>query len=209
MRLRLANREVRGLLQRRMSRPNDASAVTLVAAASLRNSVACPPSCCCVCHFAGIIDCKRAGPAPIVVHARSQCRSGNEPCDNCTLGRGDEQPVRLGASRITPITMFYFDTIATYAQGRIVDIATGQPIQGATIQTSYTCWEGCDVKTAVANEAGFFRLRWVGCHGLKSPIANLPLLIQAAGYQPINTEAVSFGGGAYLHIELAALPKRR
>jgi hypothetical protein len=78
--------------------------------------------------------------------------------------------------------MFYFDTIATHAQGRIVDITTGKPIKGATIQTSYTCWEGCDVKTSATNEVGFFRLGWVGCHGLKGPSANRPLLVQAAGY---------------------------
>ncbi|WP_305032074.1 carboxypeptidase-like regulatory domain-containing protein [Hymenobacter convexus] len=136
---------------------------------------------------------------------------GIVPCGkaDCILGRGDEKPIKIGAGQITAVTMFYFDTTATHVQGRIVDIATGKPIKGATIQTSYTCWEGCDVKTAAANEAGFFRLGWVGCHGLKSSTANRPLLIKAAGYQPITTEAVRFGGGAYLHIELAALPKGR
>ncbi|MCI1188939.1 hypothetical protein MON38_16065 [Hymenobacter sp. DH14] len=136
---------------------------------------------------------------------------GVVPCGkaNCILGRGDEKPVRIGEGQITAVTMFYFDTIATYAQGRIVNIVTGKPIKGALIQTSYTCWEGCDVKMSATNEAGFFRLGWVGCHGLKGPRANRLLLIHAVGYQPINTEAISFGGGAYLHIELAALPKRR
>ena len=134
---------------------------------------------------------------------------GREPCEKCKLGRGDEKPVRVGAGRITPITMFVFDTIAAYAQGRVVDIVTGKPINGAFIQTFYTCWKDCGVKALATNEAGFFRLGWVGCHGLKGGRSNRPLLVQAAGYQPISTEAVSFGGGAYLHIELAALPKRR
>lgn len=136
---------------------------------------------------------------------------GQKPCGNanCVLGRGDERPIKIGPSQMTAVTMFVFDTIATYAQGRIVDITTGKPIAGASIQTSYTCWEGCDVKKSATNEAGFFRLGWVGCHGPKGPRANRPLVIQVAGYQPISTEAISFGGGVYLHIELTALPKRR
>lgn len=105
--------------------------------------------------------------------------------------------------------MSVFDTTAAYAQGRIVDTTTGKSIKDATVQISYTCWEGCDVKLASTNEAGFFRLGWVGCHGLKGPRANRPLMIQAAGYQSISTEAISFGGGTYLHIELTALLKRR
>lgn len=121
---------------------------------------------------------------------------GREPCDKCYLGRGNEKPVKVGAGQITPVTMFVFDTIATYAQGRVVDIRTGKPIRGVVIQTSYTCWQGCDVKAAATDEAGFFRLGWVGCHGLKGPRANRPLLVKAAGYQSIRTDAVSFGGGA-------------
>ncbi len=131
---------------------------------------------------------------------------GMEPCDKCVLGRGDEKPVRVGSGRITPVTMFVFDTIATYAQGRVVDITTGKPIKGALIQTQYTCREDCGLKTSITNAAGFFRLGWVGCNG---PGANRPLSIHAASYQTINTTAAEFGAGAYLHIELAALPKRR
>lgn len=133
---------------------------------------------------------------------------GQEPCDNCKLGLGDAKLVKVGPSQITAVTMFFFDTIATYAQGRIVDVRTGQPIKDAFIQTSYTCWKGCDVKAAATNEAGFFRLGWVGCHGPKDAKSNRPLMIKASGYQTISTEGIDFGGGAYLHIELAALPKR-
>lgn len=88
-----------------------------------------------------------------------------------------------------------------------MDAATGKPIKGAFIQTSYRCWDGCDVKMAATNEAGFFRLGWVGCHGPKGTRNNRPLLIKAAGYQSIRTEAVAFGGDAYLHVELAARQK--
>jgi hypothetical protein len=132
-----------------------------------------------------------------------------EWCEKCTLGRGDDKPVKTGAGRITPVTMFYFDTIATYSQGRVVDAITGKPIAGAFIQTRYSCWEDCTVKAGATNKAGFFRLGWVGCHGLKGGRSNRPLLIRAAGYQTISTEAVSFGGGAYLHIELAPVRTRR
>ena len=134
---------------------------------------------------------------------------GREPCDNCKLGGGDEKPVKVGPSQITAVTMFVFDTIATYAQGRVVDLGTGKPIKGALIQTSYTCWKGCNVKVAATNEAGFFCLGWVGCHGVKDARSNRPLLVRVAGYQTISTEVIEFGGGAYLHIELAALPKQR
>ena len=129
---------------------------------------------------------------------------GRVPCSNCKLGRGDEKPVLLGPGRVTAVKMAAFDTIATYVQGRIVDAATGKPIKGAFIQTSYKCWNGCDVKAAATNAAGFFRLGWVGCHGPKGTRTNRPLLIQAVGYQSIRTEAVAFSGDAYLHVELAA-----
>ncbi len=134
---------------------------------------------------------------------------GREPCDNCMLGRRESKLVKVGNGRITPVTMFYFDTIASYAQGIVVDMTTGKPIRGAIIQTRYSCWKDCDQKTAATNEAGFFRLGWIGCHGPKSGRSNRSLLIQTAGYPTINTEAVDFGGGAYLHIELVALRMRR
>ena len=133
---------------------------------------------------------------------------GQLPCKKCVLGNvgRDIIPVQIGKGRISPVTLTYFDTIATYAQGRIVDVASGKPIKGAVIQTQYTCMSDCGVKTAAANEAGFFRLGWVGCNSSHS---NRQLFITAPGYQSIKTTAAKFGGGAYLHIELAALPKRR
>ena len=133
---------------------------------------------------------------------------GQSPCKKCVLGNvgRDIIPVQIGKGRISPVTLTYFDTIATYAQGRIVDITTGRPIKGAVIQAQYTCMSDCGVKTAAANEAGFFRLGWVGCNSSHS---NRPLFITAAGYQSIKTTEVKFGAAAYLHIELAKLPKRR
>ena len=131
---------------------------------------------------------------------------GQAPCKKCVLGNvgGEIIPVQVGKGRISPVTLTYFDTIATYAQGRIVDVITGKPIKGAVIQVQYTCMTDCSVKTAAANEAGFFRLGWVGCNSSHS---NRSLLTTAVGYQSINTTAVRFGAAAYLHIELAALPK--
>ncbi|GAB3579860.1 carboxypeptidase-like regulatory domain-containing protein [Hymenobacter daeguensis] len=134
--------------------------------------------------------------------------TGHAPCDNCMLGMGNDTLVETGSGQITAVTMFVFDTIATYAQGRIVDIATGKPIAGAVIQAQHACHNGCDVKMAATNQAGFFRLGWVGCHGPKDWRSNRPLLILAPGYKSIRTEAVKFGGGAYLHVELAKVDKK-
>jgi len=134
---------------------------------------------------------------------------GRVPCIGCGIGGENTKLVKAGNGQITPVTMFYFDTIASYAQGRIVDITTGKPIKGAFIQVQYACWEGCDQKTAATNEAGFFRLGRIGCHGPKGGRANYPLLIQATGYQTLSTEAAEFGGGTYLHIEMAATTAKR
>ena len=131
---------------------------------------------------------------------------GIEMCNPCFPAEA-MQPITVGKGRITAVTTAYFDTTATYAQGRVVDLATGKPIAGAIIQTRYTCWEGCDVKTAATNKAGFFQLGWVGCRGISGPRSNRPLIIKAPGHQTVSTEAIGFGGKAYLHIELATLPK--
>ena len=84
---------------------------------------------------------------------------GREPCEGCGIGRvrEDINSVQVRNGRITPVTMFYFDTIATYAQGRVVDIATGKPIKNAFIQVRYSCWDDCSVKAAASNETGFFQ----------------------------------------------------
>ena len=109
--------------------------------------------------------------------------------------------------RIISGTVAFFDTIATYAQGRVIDATTHKPIKAALIQVSYSCFgqdNSCELKTASTNSQGFFRLGWVGCGGPAGGRANRLLQIKAVGYPLISTQQVNFGGGAYLHIELAA-----
>ena len=136
---------------------------------------------------------------------------GQESCGDCSIG-GRHHSIKVGKGRLTAVTLFYFDTVANQAQGRIVDATSGKPIKGAVIQVEYSCWGSCDSKAAFANEAGFFRLGWIGCHGPihdpKSGRTDYPLLIQAAGYQTMATQEADFGGGAYLHIELIPVGKR-
>ena len=118
---------------------------------------------------------------------------------------------KLKNYRVVTGTVSYFDTIATYAQGRLVDAASFKPIPGALIQVIHSCFGRdnlCQVKTAVTDSSGFFRLGWVGCGGPLGGRANRPLQITAAGYSLIKTQKVSFGGLAYLHIELAAAKRR-
>ena len=134
---------------------------------------------------------------------------GHATCGKCPPPHYKEKVFSIGASKVSTIATAAFDTIATYAQGRVVDIRTHQPIKGAIVRVRYTCGEGCKVKEAATNKAGFFRLGWVGCHGPKGSRSNRPLLVQATGFRPISTEAVGFGALAYLHIQLVALPKRR
>jgi hypothetical protein len=118
---------------------------------------------------------------------------------------------KLKNCRIVSGTVAVFDTIATYAQGRIVDAITHKPIKAALIQASYSCFGQeslCGIKTAITDSAGFFRLGWVGCAGPNSGHSNRPLKINAVGYPTISTTQVSFGGVAYLHIELAAVARK-
>lgn len=114
---------------------------------------------------------------------------------------------RLKNCRIVAGTVAVFDTIATYAQGRLVDAASHKPIIGASIQVTHSCFRQdniCQIKTAATDSRGFFRLGWVGCGGPLGGRTNRPLQIKAAGYHLIKTQQVSFGGAAYLHIELTA-----
>jgi hypothetical protein len=114
---------------------------------------------------------------------------------------------KLKNCRIVTGTVAVFDTIATYAQGRVVDAVSHEPIKAALIQVSYSCFGNetlCELKVASTNSEGFFRLGWVGCSGPHGGRSNRPLQIKAAGYPLIITQQVSFGGVAYLHIELAA-----
>jgi hypothetical protein len=114
---------------------------------------------------------------------------------------------KLKNCRIVSGTVEVFDTIATYAQGRVVDAISHKPIKAALIQVSYSCFGNetlCESKTVSTNSEGFFRLGWVGCSGPHSGRSNRPLQIKAIGYPLIITQQVSFGGKAYLHIELAA-----
>ncbi len=109
--------------------------------------------------------------------------------------------------RIVSGTVAVFDTVATYAQGRVVDAISHKPIKAALIQVNYGCVGNetlCELKVASTNDEGFFRLGWVGCSGPHGGRSNRPLQIKAVGYPFIATQQVSFGGAAYLHIELAA-----
>lgn len=109
--------------------------------------------------------------------------------------------------RIVSGTVAVFDTIATYAQGRVVDASSHKPIRAALIQVNYSCFGKetlCGLKTASTDSEGFFRLGWVGCSGPRGGRSKRPLQIKAVGYPLITTQQVSLGGAAYLHIELAA-----
>jgi hypothetical protein len=93
--------------------------------------------------------------------------------------------------RIVSGTVAVFDTIATYAQGRVVDAISHKPIKAALIQVSYSCFGKetlCELKTASTNSEGFFRLVWVGCNGPHGGRSNRPLQIKAAGYPLIITQ---------------------
>jgi hypothetical protein len=114
---------------------------------------------------------------------------------------------KLKNCRVVAATVASFDTIATYAQGRLVDATSHKPIKAALIQASYTCFgeeSRCETRTAITDSRGFFRLGWVGCSGPSGGRSNRPLKITAVGYPAISTAQVNFGGAAYLHIELAA-----
>jgi len=118
---------------------------------------------------------------------------------------------KLKNCRVVAGTVAYFDTIATYAQGRLVDAASHEPIIGALIDVTHSCFGQnnlCQIKTAITDSCGFFRLGWVGCGGPLGGRTKRPLQIKAAGYSLIKTQKVSFGGLAYLHIELAAAKQR-
>ncbi|MFD1874388.1 hypothetical protein [Hymenobacter bucti] len=113
---------------------------------------------------------------------------------------------KLKNCRIVSGAVAIFDTVATYAQGRVVDAISHKPVKGALIQVSYSCFGSeilCNLRTASTNSAGFFRLGWVGCGGPHGGRSNRPLQIKAVGYPLVSTQQVSFGGAAYLHIELA------
>lgn len=104
-----------------------------------------------------------------------------------------------------------FDTIAAYAQGRVVDGRSYRPIRGARVEVTSSCPGhpgSCTVSTAVTDSAGFFRLGWVGCGGPERG-SNRPLRVWAAGYPALTTQQVSVGGLTYLHIELRARPRRQ
>lgn len=119
------------------------------------------------------------------------------------------QQFKLPNCRIAAAQVALFDTVATYAQGRVVDGRSYRPIAGVTVEVVSRCFDWpVTTQTAVTDSAGFFRLGWVGCGG-PVPRSNQLLRIQVAGYPLVATQAVSFGGLAYLHIELLARPRRR
>lgn len=113
---------------------------------------------------------------------------------------------KLKNCRIVSGTVAVFDTVTTYAQGWVVNATTYKPVKAALVQVTYSCFgyeNLCEVKTAIIDSEGFFRLGWVGCGGPSGGRTNRPLSVKAVGYQPIVTQQVDFGGAAYLHIELS------
>lgn len=134
-------------------------------------------------------------------------------CDSC-IPDFDRKIYKLESCQVSAFRTAYFDTIATYAQGRVVDIITHRPLAGVKVQVKYSHAfnNETQVTTVTSNEKGFFRLGWVGSSGPNGPQSNRWLAAMADGYEPVNTQKVEFGGDAYIHIELAEqkkLPKKR
>ena len=134
---------------------------------------------------------------------------GIETCAGCPAANYRSKAYKLGNCRISAFTLAYFDTTATYLQGRVVDLASGKPLAGAVVQVKFStsCADGCALKTGATDAKGFFRLGWVGCSGPGGGLSKRPLSVRLSGYHPVNTQEVEFGGSAYLHVELAARRK--
>ena len=111
---------------------------------------------------------------------------------------------RFGRGRISATTLAHFDTIATFAQGRVVDFETHQSVEGATVQAIYRAAFSTviETKTVVTDANGIFRLGWVGYSGPKGPKHPRLIMVKAGRYETVEA-AVPFGGSAYLHIGLA------
>ncbi|GAA4029673.1 hypothetical protein GCM10022409_12400 [Hymenobacter glaciei] len=135
---------------------------------------------------------------------------GIETCAICSAPEFKTVVNHVGNSVVHAKRIAVFDTIATYVRGRIVDKLTHQSIKGAHIATQFCSAFRTDIetKTATTDENGLFTLGWVGHNGAQGQQSNRLIVIQAPGYENINTTAVAFGASAYLHIELAPLPRK-
>lgn len=134
---------------------------------------------------------------------------GIETCATCPPPNYDIETYRSNGSAFHSVLVAYFDTTASWVNGRIVDRITHKPISGAIIQLRFGDFqpESCDIKTAATDDKGFFRLGWVGNTGpYKS--ANRQLTIQAENYEPVITDQVNIGALMYLYIELPPQQKR-
>ncbi|WP_155832838.1 hypothetical protein [Hymenobacter swuensis] len=134
---------------------------------------------------------------------------GIETCATCAPPNYDIETYRHNGAAFHSVLVAYFDTTASWVNGRIVDRITHKPISGAVIQLRFGDFQpkSCDVKMAATDDKGFFRLGWVGSAGpYKS--ANRQLTIQAENYKSVMTDQVKIGALMYLHIELLPQQKR-
>lgn len=158
--------------------------------------------CACCCYFTGLAQSKVNRFTPEVAQ-----QLGIE----FSPGRVPDYPAKrysLAQGKITAFRTAMFDTIATYAQGRVVDKRTRKPIAAVIIQMTFSCASnggGSETKTVATNQAGFFRIGWVGCSGPEGRGSSQITCIRAAGYPLLKTRCPEFSGAAYLHIELARL----
>ena len=134
---------------------------------------------------------------------------GIETCATCPPPDYGIETYRSNNVAFHSVLVAYFDTTASWVNGRIVDLMTHKPISGAIIQLRFGDFqpESCDVKTAATNDKGFFRLGWVGSAGAYKS-ANRQLTIQAENYEPVITDQVKIGALMYLYIELPPHQKR-
>ncbi|GAB3637442.1 hypothetical protein GCM10027422_30320 [Hymenobacter arcticus] len=100
--------------------------------------------------------------------------------------------------KITAVTTAYFDTIATWVEGRIINSETKRPISKAAIHVAYYDCYTIVLKTqeVLSDDSGFFRLGWVGCHSARL------LAVEAAGYCTMRTGKVDMGGESKVTVEL-------
>ncbi|MBO2032585.1 hypothetical protein J4D99_14400 [Siccationidurans ginsengisoli] len=103
--------------------------------------------------------------------------------------------------KISAVTTSYFDTIATYVEGRVIDGATKKPISKAVIHVAYYDCHSIALKTkeVVCDEKGIFKLGWVGCASARL------LTVEALGFCTMQTGRVTMGGLSEVIAELLPL----
>ena len=135
---------------------------------------------------------------------------GIETCAICPAPEFETTLSQVGSSTFYVKRLAVFDTIASFARGRIVDKRTHQSIKGARVLIQFCSVSGTKVesKETLTDENGLFVIGWVGSRGTKGIQSNRLVAIQALGYENISSTAVAFGASAYLHVELASVRKR-